>query len=168
MIETYCIYPVCLFICIFVVSSNLIFDMHITLRLKWHQEKKERDLTQFYDKSPYTHRQIQKAPWQHKNATENGLLKQLGQWACHLISICAKILQEVFFVFRLCCQKNYIKEFSSNPHFPRMSLTLYSKTHRSPNFIKHHHSKQNMGRGKISRWKITKHLPENMSNPQVR
>ena len=35
------------------------------------KEKKERDLTQSYDKSPYTHRKIQKATWQHKNATKN-------------------------------------------------------------------------------------------------
>ena len=28
-------------------------------------------MTQFYDKSPYTHRKIQKATWQHKNATKN-------------------------------------------------------------------------------------------------
>ena len=27
--------------------------------------------TQSYDKSPYTHRQIQNATWQHKNATNN-------------------------------------------------------------------------------------------------
>ena len=30
-----------------------------------------RDLTQSYDKSPYTDRKIQKAMWQHKNATKN-------------------------------------------------------------------------------------------------
>ena len=30
-----------------------------------------RDLTQSYDKRPYTHRKIQKATWQHKNATKN-------------------------------------------------------------------------------------------------
>ena len=34
-------------------------------------EKKGRDLTQSYDKSPYTDRNIQKAMWQHKNATKN-------------------------------------------------------------------------------------------------
>ena len=33
--------------------------------------EKERDLTQSYDKSPYTDRKIQKATWQHKNATKN-------------------------------------------------------------------------------------------------
>ena len=35
--------------------------------------EKERDLTQFYDKSPYADRQIKKATftWQHKNATKN-------------------------------------------------------------------------------------------------
>ena len=31
--------------------------------------EKGRDLTQSYDKSPYTDRKIQKATWQHKNAT---------------------------------------------------------------------------------------------------
>ena len=35
------------------------------------QKEKGRDLTQSYDKSPYTHRKIQKATWQHKNATKN-------------------------------------------------------------------------------------------------
>ena len=34
-------------------------------------KRQRRDLTQYYDKSPYTHRQIQNAKWQHKNATEN-------------------------------------------------------------------------------------------------
>ena len=33
--------------------------------------EKGRDLTQFCDKNPYTHRTIQKATWQHKNATKN-------------------------------------------------------------------------------------------------
>ena len=35
--------------------------------------QKETDLTQsyMYDKSPYTYRKIQKATWQHKNATKN-------------------------------------------------------------------------------------------------
>ena len=31
--------------------------------------EKGRDRTQSYDKCPYTHRKIQKATWQHKNAT---------------------------------------------------------------------------------------------------
>ena len=33
--------------------------------------EKERDLTQSYDKSLYADRKIQKATWQHKNATKN-------------------------------------------------------------------------------------------------
>ena len=33
--------------------------------------EKGRDLTQYCDKNPYTHRTIQKATWQHKNATKN-------------------------------------------------------------------------------------------------
>ena len=32
--------------------------------------EKGKDLTQSCDKSPYTHRKIQKATWQHKNATK--------------------------------------------------------------------------------------------------
>ena len=36
-----------------------------------HIRENERDLTQSYDKSPYTDRKIQKATWQHKNATIN-------------------------------------------------------------------------------------------------
>ena len=36
------------------------------------QSEKGRDLTQFYDKSPYTDRKIQKVTWQHnKKATKN-------------------------------------------------------------------------------------------------
>ena len=33
--------------------------------------KTKRNLTQSYDKNPYTHRKIQEASWQHKNATKN-------------------------------------------------------------------------------------------------
>ena len=33
--------------------------------------EKGRDLTRSYDKSPYTNRKIQKAKWQHENATKN-------------------------------------------------------------------------------------------------
>ena len=33
--------------------------------------EKGRDLTQFCDINPYTHKTIQKATWQHKNATKN-------------------------------------------------------------------------------------------------
>ena len=35
------------------------------------QRDKGRCLTQSYDKSPFTHRKIQKATWKHKNATKN-------------------------------------------------------------------------------------------------
>ena len=38
--------------------------------------EKGRDLTQSCDKNPYTHRTIQKATWQHKNATKT-LITQL-------------------------------------------------------------------------------------------
>ena len=37
----------------------------------WVIREKGRDMTQSYDKSPYNHRNIQKAPWQYKNATTN-------------------------------------------------------------------------------------------------
>ena len=46
-------------------------------KAKW-QEKKEKDLTQSYDKSPNTHRKIQKATWQHKNATKIRLHNDCG------------------------------------------------------------------------------------------
>ena len=36
-----------------------------------YKREKGRDLTQSYDKSPNTHRKIQKATWQHKNASKN-------------------------------------------------------------------------------------------------
>ena len=49
--------------------------MFLNIKSKdWHRfikEKKGRDLTQSCDKNPYTHRTIQKATWQHKNATKN-------------------------------------------------------------------------------------------------
>ena len=35
------------------------------------KREKGRNLTQSYDKSPYTHRKVQKATWQYKNATKN-------------------------------------------------------------------------------------------------
>ena len=38
---------------------------------KNYQREKGRDLTESCDKNPYTHRTIQKATWQHKNATKN-------------------------------------------------------------------------------------------------
>ena len=33
--------------------------------------KKGSDLVKFYDKSPYTHKKLQKAKWQYENATKN-------------------------------------------------------------------------------------------------
>ena len=39
--------------------------------------EKERDLTQSYDKSPYIHRNIQKAKWQDKNATKTSITGRL-------------------------------------------------------------------------------------------
>ena len=50
-------------------------------------KRKKRDLTQTYVKNLYTHRKIQTATWQHKNATKTPitqrLLTDLGQsvWA---------------------------------------------------------------------------------------
>ena len=38
--------------------------------MKLLPREKGRDLTQSYDKSPYTQREIQQATWQHKNATK--------------------------------------------------------------------------------------------------
>ena len=57
----------------------LIFGVDTSINLKnislisLHSIKTElqrRDLTQSYNKSPYTHRKFQKAMWQHKNATK--------------------------------------------------------------------------------------------------
>ena len=39
--------------------------------VKQSEREKGRGLTQSYDKSPYTHRKIQKATWQQKTATKN-------------------------------------------------------------------------------------------------
>ena len=51
-----------------VVQNKTILGMDRHLR---YREKKGRYLTQSYDKIPFTHRKIQKATWQHKNATKN-------------------------------------------------------------------------------------------------
>ena len=40
-------------------------------------QRKGRDLTQSHDKSPYTHKNIQKGTWRHKNATETSITQQL-------------------------------------------------------------------------------------------
>ena len=37
----------------------------------WKSRETGRDLTQSYDKRPYTNREIQKATWQYKKATKN-------------------------------------------------------------------------------------------------
>ena len=42
--------------------------------------EKGRDLTQSYDKSPYTDRKIQKATRQHKNATKNFDYTTIADW----------------------------------------------------------------------------------------
>ena len=47
-------------------------DMTLLCKLQfWNPRQKGRDLTQSYDKSPYTHRKTQKSTWQHSNATKN-------------------------------------------------------------------------------------------------
>ena len=49
---------------------NLSFNTYFCAQYMSIREK-GRGMTQFYDKSPYLHREIQKATWQHKNATKN-------------------------------------------------------------------------------------------------
>ena len=51
-------------------KSDLIDNMD-NIRIPGTEREKGRDLTQYCDKNPYTHRTIQKATWQHKNATKN-------------------------------------------------------------------------------------------------
>ena len=41
------------------VQENILFKL---------EKNKERDLTQSYDKSPYTNRKFKKGKWQHENA----------------------------------------------------------------------------------------------------
>ena len=45
--------------------------MWIDMLMPYNIREKGRDLTQSSDKSAYTHRKLQKAKWQHKNATKN-------------------------------------------------------------------------------------------------
>ena len=52
-------------------KSENIFGLLISSILSKDLREKGRDLTQSYEKSPYTHRKIQKATRQHKNATKN-------------------------------------------------------------------------------------------------
>ena len=40
-------------------------------KINFSRREKGSDLTQSCDKSPYTGRKIQRATWQHKNATKN-------------------------------------------------------------------------------------------------
>ena len=44
-------------------------NVNTVLKCLWRE--KGRDLTKSYDKSPFTHRTLRKATWQHKNATKN-------------------------------------------------------------------------------------------------
>ena len=44
------------------------FDGYI---FQFYDRDKGRDLTQSYDKSPYTDKKIKKATWRHKNAPKN-------------------------------------------------------------------------------------------------
>ena len=53
------------------INGSLIDTLVAKLKKLMLKEKKEEILTQSYDKNPYTHRTIQKATWQHKNATKN-------------------------------------------------------------------------------------------------
>ena len=59
------------------LSKEIIIDTRFYVRTCWTRQaiicigEKGRDLTQSCDKNPYTHRTIQKATWQHKNATKN-------------------------------------------------------------------------------------------------
>ena len=41
------------------------------------EEKKGRDLTQSYDKSLYTNRNVKRATWQHKDITKNSITQRL-------------------------------------------------------------------------------------------
>ena len=47
------------------------FISHNVVKYVFRRREKQRDPTQPYDKSPYTHRKIQSAALQHKNATQN-------------------------------------------------------------------------------------------------
>ena len=47
----------------------LVCDLAVVPSTMIYSKEKGRDLTQSYDKSPYTDRKIQKATWQHRNGT---------------------------------------------------------------------------------------------------
>ena len=53
------------------IKVSILWNAKLTFTQSIKEREKGRDLTQSYDKSPYTHRKIQKATRQHKNATKN-------------------------------------------------------------------------------------------------
>ena len=52
-------------------SITCIWSIQGSYEVLLSRREKGRDLTQSCDKNPYIHRTIQKATWQHKNATKN-------------------------------------------------------------------------------------------------
>ena len=61
------------------VELKLTYSVYLTYILQYYDSIREkgRDLTQSYDKSPYNIRKIQKATWQHKNATKTSITQRL-------------------------------------------------------------------------------------------
>ena len=59
------------------LPNNMKISLYDEDRDDLHVREKGRDLTQSYDKSPYTHRKIQKASWQHKKATKTLITQRL-------------------------------------------------------------------------------------------
>ena len=79
-----------------------IWDVHIYVLIE-----KGRYFTQSYDKSPYTHRKIQQATWQHKTPAKTSFTQRLQTYlgapicTCILVNTCVINLYIVWYVMCL-------------------------------------------------------------------
>ena len=103
--------------------------------------EKRRDLTQSHDKNPYTHRKIQKATWQHKNATKSSITQRLRvdlgrsvgvTTATQLVWLSSKVIYLIFF------KANHLTSRSlNNKHIQCISLIFNSGLGRLSYISKH-------------------------------
>ena len=72
-------YSICVLMLLYHFLNADIYDIQKDYGIVELREK-GRDLTQSYDKSPYTDRELQKATWQHINATKNLDYTTIADW----------------------------------------------------------------------------------------
>ena len=88
----------------------------------FHFKRKGRDLTHSYEKSPYTHRKIQWATLQHKNATKNFDYKTI-----------ADRLRTVSWSNKIHPKTDVIKPVYERSTFPLTATAVFSKRHAFKN-----------------------------------